>query len=329
MFVKQSGITLLAVLFVLTAALILTATVFFSFWVDALSASNGSAGDDALYTAEAGIHHLWSVLEPAPDFARELAWPDGEPPFGAVVGFPAPPHTYRVRVSPLSGGRLSVKSEGTSHRGTRRKVEAVFARESGFRPPAALTIAAGTVPSDLSGALDVSASEAERDTPALAVEDRRDADALLAARHQAIDVAVVGPSGLETVTTPLGASADVPLAGMQDGGTWGSAASPALVRLDAVDLSGTAQATGVVIANGPLRVLGHLEVDGLLLAPSGIAVEGTLVIRGAAFFGGDLRLAASGSLSVDYSPASLDLAESAGHGLLPKAPLLGAWREVW
>ena len=47
------------------------------------AASNVSAGDDAFYVAEAGIQHLWSLLEPATDFARELAWPDGAPPFGS------------------------------------------------------------------------------------------------------------------------------------------------------------------------------------------------------------------------------------------------------
>src|SRR5690349_2159757 len=95
---KRHGIALVSVLFMLVAILTLTATLFFSLFLDALASSNVSAGDDALFVAEAGLQHLWATLDPGPDFARELAWPNGEPPFGSLVGFPEAPRTYRVTV---------------------------------------------------------------------------------------------------------------------------------------------------------------------------------------------------------------------------------------
>jgi hypothetical protein len=326
----ERGITLLSVLFALAASLMLTAALFFSFFVDALAVSNGSAGDDALYVAEAGIQHLWSLLEPAPDFARELSWTSGEPPFGAVVGFPEPPRTYRVRVAPLPDGSLAATSEGTSHRGTRRRVEAVFLREARFRPPAALTIAAAGILNDSTGTLDVSTAEAERNTPALGAEGRREADSVSAARGDGTQVAVVGPTGLGDAAQRLLGAAGVSLDGPQAGGEWGSEESPALVRLGGLsDLSGVVRLTGIAIADGPLEIHGRLEIDGLLLAPQGTEVSGDLIVHGAAWLGGEVDILSSATLSVAYSPTALDVAALVGGETLPRAPILGAWREVW
>ena len=173
---RMNGIALVSVLFMLVGVLALTATLFFSSFIDARAASNVSAGDDALYGAEAGIQHVWALLDPAPDFSRALAWPDGEPPFGSPVGFPEPPRTYRVRVSALPDGSLRAVSEGTSHRGTRRKVEAIFFREVAFRPPAALTIARDTQLGEVAGALDVTVADMDPEPVPLGihVSDRED-----------------------------------------------------------------------------------------------------------------------------------------------------------
>lgn len=327
---SERGITLVSVLFALTVSLLLTAALFFSYFVDALATSNGSAGDDALYVAEAGVQHLWSVLEPAPDFSRELSWPSGEPPFGAVVAFPAPPRTYRVRVAPLPDGGLAVTSEGTSHRGARRRIEAVFVREDRFRTPAALMIAEGATLAAAAGTVDASVAEAERERPAVGAEGTAEADAARAALGDGTDVAVVGPTGLRDAAARLLAAAGVSLEGLQSGGEWGSEESPAIVRLgSSPDFTGTAHLTGIVIADGLLQVHGRLEIDGLLLAPEGTDVSGDLVVHGAAWAGGDLRIFSSATLSVAYSTSALDLAELAGGEALPRAPLLGAWREIW
>jgi hypothetical protein len=327
---SQRGLTLLSVLFAVAASLMLTATLFFSFFVDALAASNGSAGNDALYVAEAGIQHLWSLLEPAPDFARELSWPSGEPPFGAVVGFPEPPRTYRVRVAPLSGGGLTATSQGTSHRGTRRRIEAVFFREARFRPLAALTIAVGGSLNDPTAALSVSTAEAEPETLALGAEGRNEAESASAARGDGSPIAVVGPTGLAEAAQRLLGVAGVSLLGQQPGGEWGSLEAPALVRLGGfADVSGAVSITGIAIVEGPLRVEGRLEIDGLLLAPQGAEVSGDLIVHGAAWLGGEIRILPSAAFSVAYSPDALDVAARAGGEALPRAAILGAWREVW
>ena len=327
---RTEGMTLISVLFMLVALFILTATSFFSAFVDAQASSNVSAGSDALYAAEAGVHHLWSILDPAPDFSRELAWPAGEPPFGSPVGFPGPPRTYRVRVGPLPDGSLRATSEGTSHRGTRRKVEAIFFRELRFRAPAAMTLAAETSLGDLSGSLEASVGDTQGDVPAVGAETREEAEALRTALRGGTDVAVVGSSGLDRAAAPLRDAARVTLDGPQADGTYGSAAEPTVVRMTGqAEISGTVMVTGILLCDAPLRIRGRLEVDGLLLAPQGVDVEGELVVSGAVWLAGDLRLAAAGRIVAGYSDASLDGAGDAGGAALPRKAILGAWREVW
>lgn len=328
--VSRNGIALVSVLFMLVGLLALTATLFLSLFLDAQAASNVSAGDDALFVAEAGIQHLWSLLEPASDFARELAWPAGAPPFGSPVGFPESPRTYRVRVDGLADGSLRASSEGTSHRGARRKVEAVFVREPRFRPPAAVTIAATTSPTDISGALNVSADETGGELPAYGAESREAAAAFRRARGDATEVAIVGSSGLPDAIDHLREIADVAPDGTQEGGTFGSTGEPVVVRFTGqAEISGTVVVSGIVLADAPLRVRGRLEVDGLLLAPQGIDVEGELVIGGAAWVSGEVRVPAAGRLVVRYAGSALDRSAVAGRGALPRAAILGAWREVW
>lgn len=327
---KQGGIALISVLFALLGVLVLTATLFFSAFIDLQATSNVSAGDDALYVAEAGVQHLWSLMAPAPDFRRELDWPDGVPPFGSLVWFPEPPRTYRVRLSPLPDGRLSAVSEGTSHRGARRRVQAVFRREENFRPRASLVIGEGTVPADLSGTLETSIPESEDDVAGIGAERRREAEALRDALAGDAQIAILGPSGLQDAADRLRGTEDVTLSGPIAGGAWGAAGSPALVRLASQgDVIGTASIVGTLLADAPLRVFGRLEVEGLLLAPNGIEVSGELVIRGAGFVAGRLTLASSGTLTLSYTTSALDQADAACRGVLPKAPILGAWKEVW
>ena len=78
--------TLVSVLFMLVGVLTLTAILFFSVFVDLQTSSNVAAGDDALYIAEAGIHHLWS----------------GEP-YGFL--FPIVPRELRTRASTVTRDR--------------------------------------------------------------------------------------------------------------------------------------------------------------------------------------------------------------------------------
>ena len=322
------GLALVAVLFLLVAVFVLTAMLFFSTFVDAQASSNVSAGNDALYAAEAGIQHLWSVLDPAPDFARESAWPAGEPPFGALVGFPAPPRTYRVRVRGLPDGRLRATSEGTSHRGARRRVEARFLREPSFRPTAALTVAMATALSDLSGTLEASVAD-DADIPPLAAEDRSEAQRLRDALG-ATGVAAVGDSGLGRAAARLGDAASVTLAGEQANGAYGSASDATVVRLTGQPvIVGDVTVTGIVVCEGVLRVDGRLQVDGLVVAPQGIDIRGQLAVNGALWVATELRVAAPGRVAAAYSADALDGAAAAAGPILPKRAILGAWREVW
>jgi hypothetical protein len=325
---RNNGIALVSVLLMLVSAFALTTTLFFSSFVDARAVSNVSAGDDALYGAEAGIQHVWALLDPAPDFSRALSWPAGEPPFGSPVGFPEPPRTYRVLVSALPDGSLRTISEGTSHRGTRRRVEAIFLREVAFRPLACLTIAPGTRVAELSGALDLTVGDTDPEPALLGAETRADAAALRDARGGEV-VATVGESGLAEAAERLRGSAGVTLDGVQSTGAYGTPEEPASVRFAGqADVDGAVSVAGIVLADAPLRVRGRLEVEGLLLALQGLDVEGELVVRGAAWAAGALRIA-GGAVRVAYEPAALDVAASVGGMALPRNAVLGAWRELW
>jgi len=326
---NDRGIALVSVLLCLLVSLVLAATMFFAWFVDAQAGANDAAGDDALHIAEAGVQHLWAVLEPAPAFERELAWPGGAPPFGVIVGFPEPPRTYRVRVSAGASDRLSVVSQGTSHRGTRRAVEATFARGP-FRPPAAMIVAPGTTLGEVAGAMDASGAGRDPEVPAIGSEARAEAVALRAVGGSFAAAAVVGPSGLGDALGPLRAAASVTYDAPQSGGVWGDEAAPIITRLvgDA-EISGTVSAVGIVIADAPLRVRGRLELHGLLLAPAGLDVTGELAIHGVLWIATDFRLSASGAIALVDSSAALGAARRAGGDVLPLPPMLAAWRESW
>ena len=323
------GIALISVLLSLLVSLVLVATLFFTWFIDAQAMANVAAGDDALHVAEAGVHHLWSILEPAPDFARELAWPNGEPPFGTIVGFPEPPRTYRVRVATASAGKLSVVSRGTSRRGTRRAVEAIFARGP-FRPPATMIVAEGTTVGDVSGAVDASLAGTMMEIPAIAGETRAEASALRAVGGAFGSAVVVGPSGFADALAALRAAADQTLAAPQSGGDWGDDANPLLTRLEGdARLTGSIRAAGIVLVDAPLRIDGDLTVRGLLVAPAGIEVRGSLVVEGAIWIGTSLAISSPGSLELVDALDALAEAASVGHGALPLPATLAAWREVW
>jgi hypothetical protein len=323
------GIALVSVVLSLLVSLVLVATLFFTWFVDAQAMANVAAGDDALHVAEAGIHHLWSILEPAPDFARELAWASGEPPFGTIVGFPQAPRTYGVRVAPASDGKLSVLSRGTSRRGTRRAVEAIFARGP-FRPPATMIVAEGTALGDVSGAVDASLAGTTVEIPAIAGETRAEASALRAAGAAFGSAVVVGPSGFAGAIAALRAAADQTLAGPQSGGDWGSDANPLVTRIGGDGhMTGSIRAVGIVIGDAPLRIDGDVVVRGLLLAPAGIDIGGSLVVEGALWIGASLAISSPGSLELVDSLDALDEAASVARGALPLPATLAAWREVW
>jgi hypothetical protein len=326
---RHDGIALVSVLVMLASVFSLTMTLFFSSFIDARAVSNVSAGQDALYGAEAGIQHVWALLDPAPDFSRALSWPGGEPPFGSPVGFPEPPRTYRVMVSALPDGSLRTVSEGTSHRGTRRRVEAMFFREVAFRPLSGLTIAPGTRLAEVSGALEVAVGDTDPEPAPLGAETRADAAALRAARGGEL-VATVGASGLADAADRLRDSANVVLDGVQSTGAYGTSADPTIVRFAGqADVDGVVTVAGILLADAPLRVRGRLEVEGLLLAPQGLDVDGELVVRGAAWVAEALRLASGGAVRVAYEVASLDVAGAVGGTVLPRNAVLGAWREIW
>jgi len=326
---RNDGLALLSVLLILVGVFALTTTLFLSTFLDARAVSNIAAGDDALYGAEAGIQHVWALLDPAPDFSRALSWPGGEPPFGSPVAFAEPPHTYRVLVSALPDGSLRAVSEGTSYRGARRKVEAIFFRELALRPPAALTIARGTHLAEVGGALDLVVEDSDRDRVPLGAEVRDDAMALRSARGGEM-VATVGPSGLGEAAERLRDSAGIVLDGPQTTGAYGSSESPASVRfMGQTDVEGVVSVTGILLADAPLRVRGRLEIEGVLLAPQGLDVEGEVIVRGAAWVAGELRIASAAAVRVVYQTTGLDEASRVGGAVLPRNAVLGAWREVW
>jgi hypothetical protein len=326
---NRRGIALVSVLFVLVALLVLSPTLFFSVFLDLQSTSNASAGEDALYVAEAAIHRTWAALGRGPDFADALSWPNGTPPFGAATWFPQPPRGYRVHVAPSPDGALLVTSEGTSHRGARARVEATFRRNAAFDAPAALVLDTSLARVAIGGAIDVVSDPASGAPPPVGAEDETAAGVWQSSGVSG-SLAVVGPSGLRTSLDGIRVSADGTLTGPFASGSWGTAAAPQVTRLvtDA-HVTGDVTAYGVVLADAPLHVSGRLEVTGLLLAAAGIVVEGELAVRGAAWIAELAEVPAGGSLSVAYDAPALENCGNLRPGVLPREAVLGGWRELW
>lgn len=327
------GIALASVLFCLAGLLVVSTTLFFTIFLDGRSTTNVALGQDALYIAEAGIHHLWSTLMPAPDFAEALGWPAGEPPFGSPVWFPAPPRTYRVRVTAGEDRSLVAVSEGTSGHGTRTRVEAMFRRESRFRPSGVVVLTDAVAAGPIVGAIGVSTADrdgTDRPLAAIAAESRDSAERMQQAAGADARVIVAGPSGLAEAAARLRAAPDRTLADGSAGGPWGTSDTPEVTWLTGpTEIAGEVFAAGIVVADGRLRIRGRLEVEGLLLAAGGVDIEGELVVHGALQVAESLAISDTGTLSAEYSSRALARADALRPDVLPRAAVLGAWRELW
>jgi hypothetical protein len=329
---NQRGIALVSVLFLLLGLLILSATLFFTTFVDLQSTANTAAAIDGFYIAEAGIHHLWSILEPAPDFAEALAWPSGVPPMDSPTYFPNPPQTYRVRTTPGADESLIALSEGTSGRGTRSRVEATFRREQIFRPAAVVVIGASVTSASVAGSVEVEGADrdgAERGLVTIGAESQDAAQTLRSALPND-PVVVVGLSGLEAAGVRLRSSPDMTLTGPFGNEVWGTADRPLVVKLTGdATIDGDVRSAGVVLANAPVRVNGLFEVEGTLLATQGLEINGILIVRGSIWLAESLAISGSGSLMLDYASTALARADALRPGIFPRTAILGAWREVW
>ena len=329
----DQGVALASVLFCLAGLVVMTATLFLTTMIDLQATTNTAAASDAFYVAEAGIQHLWSILEPAPDFSEALSWPEGRPPLAAPIWLPRPVQTYTLRVTGASDGSLVALSEGTSDRGTRARVKVVFRREAVFRPVAALVSASSVTSAVVTGALDAVGEDrdrAERPLPAAGAENRAGADILQSALGNGRRAVVVGPSGLEAAANRLRPSPDRALTGPHTAGMWGQPDSPEVVRLVAnAEIGGEVTAAGIVLADALLHVTGRFEVEGLLLAARGLSVDGSLLVHGGLWVAEGLTVSSSGQLRIDYASTPLNRANGLRPGALPRAPVLGAWEEVW
>ncbi|MGH7857220.1 MAG: hypothetical protein ACREQY_07780, partial [Candidatus Binatia bacterium] len=228
------------------------------------------------------------------------------------------------------GGGLRVRSEGTSHRGARARVEATFHRESVFRSPAALVLDAGLASAAASGEVVISSAAPGEPAPATGAESEETAALWRDATGGGETIAVVGDTGFGLSVDALVEGADVTLAGPFASDTWGSPESPKVVRLTGdARVTGEVRAYGIVVTDVPLHVAGWLMIDGLLLARGGLAIDGALVLNGAFWVSQSLDVLPSGSLEIDLDPSALAGAGDLRPTVLPREAILGAWRELW
>ena len=323
---KDRGVALLSVLLLLVALFIGSATLFFTIFLDVHSTSNGDAAREALYGAEAGIHHVWSLLGRAPDFSEAASWPDGAPPFGEGAG--AWPITVRVSAGPADA--LTARSEAVVHRDATAVVEAIFHRAPTFRPPGAVlldSVTAGARDGEVTVSVD--RAETEGGIGAIVAEDPATAD-FWTSIDPSWTRTVIGPSGLRPALARIDALAHAVVSGPVAFGTWGSAEAPEIVEITGVaEITGIATAVGILFADRPLRVSGELSVEGLLLAPDGLVVTGELRVRGAIWVGEMVDVTSSGLIGAAYDPAALDRLDGIVPGVLPREATLQAWRESW
>lgn len=157
---REGGAALLVCLIVLAALGAASAAALWLARTELWAAGNARAARQALYSAEAGIHHAVALIAPGGSFdallrreggLADMADPGPLPfPGGGRVVFPGPPFGYGVELlaaGPASDGspRIALVSRATAVRGARHAVRAVLGRAVDPYAPAALVVESGEV----------------------------------------------------------------------------------------------------------------------------------------------------------------------------------------
>jgi len=276
-----------------------------------------SAADGCLAAVVAGLPAGW-------DFDQALAGPDGMP--GTTDdGFVPTPAGCSATLVPAPGPSLPprVLADVTAVAGTgRRLVRGVVGRTSSPDPPALLWLAEAGSLGPIGGTLALDGTDPGRPSapsvaPVAAPGDPAVVDGWLAA--QGTRVSTSSGTALHAPPPPVTQLSDrLIAAGAATAGTLLPSGVPPLARTwspgDLV-VGGTARGQGVLLIGGLLDITGTFEFNGVVVASGGIRVAAgaQLEVRGAVWLGPGATLVVDGDAAVRADGSAMEAAD----GLLP------------
>ncbi len=357
---RQRGSALMATLAATAVLLPLAAFVVMLTRLDFYVHDNTRAQTEAFYVAEAGLEHALTDLSRAESASSLLAGPDGmagsadDGVFafreGAPGFFPHEPLRYEVRVATGSGGLVRLTSTGTGSRNAHATVEVLLARDASPYAPATLyapgihAISLGDF--QVNGFDHSGVAGTAVDLPALGVDDETTAAAVRSDLSAETAGQLLGDGGSPSIAEVD--SIDLP-ALMQTLNGDGHAIRVDTATLPSPAQLGTPDAPQLTILIGDPTLTGTVVGAGVLVAPNGLKVEGSLTFKGLVLVGGDATFDADSTTAIDgalwadgtdlvlaldghgaatWDRTALRTADTLLPGVLPHPLVVRAWREV-
>jgi hypothetical protein len=296
--------------------------------------------------AESGLEHALADVAADSRFDRLLAGPDrrlgtaddGEFPFAhpPPATFPAAPFAYQVQVAAAGPDLLDIVSRGSGPRGAVRVVSASVARDALPAIPAALAVSALGATIGIGAGMRISglSGTADPDLPAVAMASSALARATAAALPSAAQRALTGRGGPPSVdggalpaVTPLNDAVRA-LGGIafgeQASGALGNGLFRAPGALRLVDASGS----GMLVVGGTLELAGTVQFSGVIVALGDLRIApGSTVDLGGAIFTGGAVVSLLGDGMIAYDPRAIARVDAAYPGVLPRRARITGWRE--
>jgi hypothetical protein len=301
-------------------------------------ARNREAAAHALAAADGCLAAVAADLPTGWEFDGPMAGPDGVAGT-ADDGVRPAPAGCDARLSPAPGPALPARAllavDATASSG-HRTVEAVVARAAAPGVPALLWLAEVASLRDLDGTLaldgvDVARPGAPPLAPLAAPGDPAALDAWLAAQAGRVTASAGGALSFGVPPPPLAElAARLRGAGAAPGGTLVPAGAPPLaLTLVSGDLvtAASARGRGLLFVDGRLDIGGSFEFNGVVVATGGIRVASgaRLDIAGAIWLGGGAALVVDGAARVAARADELEAAD--GLLRLPRRALLASLRD--
>jgi len=322
---SRRGSALPAALAIVAVAAIASATLSTLARTEILLARNRAAASAALAAADGCAAAVVSELPAGWDFDAIVVGADGVAGTADDGARPAPAGcaaTVRAAPGPVDPARAVLRVEATAGEG-RRTIDAVVGRAPPAGVPALLWLTDAAALEDVHGSLTLTGTDATRPTaplaPLAAPFDPAALDAWLAGQAPSVVVSPPARAPLRASPPPLAElAARARAAGAAPGGTLVATGAPPLaLTLIAGDLHVTSlgRGQGLLFVDGLLDITGTFEFSGLVVASGGIRVASAarLDVAGAVWLGSGATLAIDGEARVAADGAAVEAAD----GLLP------------
>jgi hypothetical protein len=335
---RSRGAALPAALIVVAVAAAVSAALGMLAQEELLLARGREAAARALAEADGCAAAVAADLPAGWEFDAVIAGADGlpgTPDDGQRVASAGCTATLRPAPGAAQPPRAILEVEAVAGSG-RRTVEAVVARTAGPGIPALIWLSGAASLRDPGGTLALDGADPARPgaaalAPLAAPDDPPSLDAWLSAESASVTVSPAGVGALRAPPPPLAElAARMRGAGAASTGTLVAAGSPPLaLTLVTGDLAvaTTALGRGLLLVDGLLDIAGTFEFNGVVVASAGIRVAAgaRLDVAGSIWLGSGASLVVDGDARVAARADALDAAESLLR--LPRRAVLASQRD--